>query len=192
MNTMVKAGSSTVKVAIINAIGRGFDVANIEVAEPIRHEALVKVKASGLCRTDHTNTVHDMGYPMPSVFGHEITDIFEATGPEIHHLRVGDHVVACLLQSCGVCAKCLGGKPFQCAHGDATMRRVDEPPRLNAVSSAKIAGETKIIVVEINDKKPENGKNERKLVLYYPPNRSPTRKGRPHYRKRTRHWRRTC
>lgn len=132
MSAMVKAESSIVKAAIINAIGRGFDIASIEVAVPIRCEVLVDVKASGLCRTDLLNTVHDMGYPMPSVFGHEVAGIVEAVGPEVQHLRVGDHVVACLLQSCGACAKCLGGKPFQCVHSEATMRRAGEPPRLSA------------------------------------------------------------
>ena len=114
MSTVVEREASIVRAAIINAVGRGFEIADIEIAAPIRREVLVNVKASGLCRTDFTVMSHDMGYPTPSVFGHEIAGVVEAIGPEVYHLRPSDHVVACLLQSCGACAKCLGGKPFQC------------------------------------------------------------------------------
>lgn len=126
----------TVKAAVINALGRGFDLEEITVAAPIRREVRIDVKASGLCRSDVLNTIHDMGYPRPSVFGHEVAGIVEAVGPEVLHLRPGDHVIGCLLQSCGGCAKCLGGKPFQCVDPAATIRAADEPPRLSRKGEA--------------------------------------------------------
>jgi len=54
-----------------------------------------------------------------------------AIGPEVTQLRVGDHVVGSLTQACGVCARCLSGRPFQCSHPDATVRGSTESPRLS-------------------------------------------------------------
>ena len=43
---------------VLNAIGRGFDYENVDIAAPIGHEVLVDVQASGLChpRGCHSET----------------------------------------------------------------------------------------------------------------------------------------
>jgi hypothetical protein len=48
-----------------------------------------------------------------------------------HAIRVGDHVVGSLAQSCGACARCLSGRPFQCQHPESTLRRPTDAPRLS-------------------------------------------------------------
>lgn len=40
------------KALVVNAIGRGFDFEDIQIATPIGREVLVDVQASGLCHTD--------------------------------------------------------------------------------------------------------------------------------------------
>jgi S-(hydroxymethyl)glutathione dehydrogenase/alcohol dehydrogenase len=117
------------KALVVNALGRGFDVEDVEIAPPRGREALVDVQASGLCHTDLLFATHDI-VPTPAVLGHEVAGIVAAVGPDVSHFHVGDHVVGSLAQACGACARCLAGRPFQCQHPEATLRRSDDAPRL--------------------------------------------------------------
>src|ERR1700681_3747588 len=118
------------KALVLNAIGRGFDFEDVDIATPIGREVLVDVQASGLCHTDLLFATHDF-VPTPSVLGHEVAGIVAAVGPDVVQLRVGDHVVGSLAQSCGACARCLSGRPFQCIHPESTLRRPSDAPRLS-------------------------------------------------------------
>ena len=109
------------KALILNALGRGFDVENVEIATPTGREVLVDVQASGLCHTDLLFATHDI-VPTPAVLGHEVAGIVAAVGPDVSQVHVGDHVVGSLAQACGACARCLSGRPFQCQHPEATLR----------------------------------------------------------------------
>ena len=40
------------KALVVNAVGRGFDFEDVQIATPIGREVLVDVLASGLCHTD--------------------------------------------------------------------------------------------------------------------------------------------
>lgn len=119
------------KAAVVNGVGAGFSIEDLELAAPIGREVLIEVKAAGLCHTDLTIATFDMGYAMPSVLGHEVAGVVTAVGPEVTQFSIGDHVVGCLLQSCGSCAKCLAGKPFQCVHPEATERHAGEGTRIS-------------------------------------------------------------
>jgi S-(hydroxymethyl)glutathione dehydrogenase / alcohol dehydrogenase len=118
------------KALVLNALGHGFDFEDVEIAVPIGREVLVDVQASGLCHTDLLFATHDI-VPTPAVLGHEVAGIVAAVGPDVAQLRVGDHVVGSLAQSCGACARCLSGRPFQCQHPESTLRRPDDHPRLS-------------------------------------------------------------
>jgi S-(hydroxymethyl)glutathione dehydrogenase/alcohol dehydrogenase len=118
------------KALVVNALGRGFDVEDVEIATPTGREVLVDVQASGLCHTDLLFATHDI-VPTPAVLGHEVAGIVAAVGPDVSQVHVGDHVVGSLAQACGACARCLSGRPFQCQHPGATLRRPDDAPRLS-------------------------------------------------------------
>jgi S-(hydroxymethyl)glutathione dehydrogenase/alcohol dehydrogenase len=118
------------KALVVNALGRGFDVEDVEIATPRGREVLVDVHASGLCHTDLLFATHDI-VPTPAVLGHEVAGIVGAVGPDVSQIHVGDHVVGSLAQACGACARCLAGRPFQCQHPEATLRRSDDAPRLS-------------------------------------------------------------
>jgi S-(hydroxymethyl)glutathione dehydrogenase/alcohol dehydrogenase len=119
-----------VKALVVNVLGRGFDLEDVDIAAPIGREVLVEVRASGLCHTDLLFATHDF-VPTPSVLGHEVAGIVAAVGPDVAQLRVGDHVVGSLAQSCGACARCLSGRSFQCTHPELTLRRPSDAPRLS-------------------------------------------------------------
>jgi S-(hydroxymethyl)glutathione dehydrogenase/alcohol dehydrogenase len=118
------------KALVVNALGRGFDLEDVDIAPPIGREVLVEVRASGLCHTDLLFATHAF-VPTPSVLGHEVAGFVAGVGPDVTQLRVGDHVVGSLAQSCGACARCLSGRSFQCRQPESTLRRPTDAPRLN-------------------------------------------------------------
>ncbi len=124
------------KAAVVNAVASGFSIEEISIATPMGREVLIDVKAVGLCRTDHTIATVEMGYAMPSVLGHEVAGVVCGVGPSVTSVEVGDHVVGCLAQSCGACARCLDGRPLQCQHAETTLRADGQPPRLSREGAA--------------------------------------------------------
>jgi S-(hydroxymethyl)glutathione dehydrogenase / alcohol dehydrogenase len=127
------------KALVLNSVGRGLDFEDVEIAAPIGREVLVNVRASGLCHTDLLFATNEI-VPTPAVLGHEVAGIVAAVGPDVAHVRVGDHVVGSLAQSCGACVRCLSGRPFQCKYPESTLRRPAAPPRLSRNGVALFQG----------------------------------------------------
>ena len=118
------------KALVVNALSRGFDFEDVQIAAPIGREVLVNVHASGLCHTDLLFATHNV-VPMPAVLGHEVAGIVAAVGPDVAQFHVGDHVVGSLAQVCGACDRCVSGRSFQCKHPESTVRRPTDAPRLS-------------------------------------------------------------
>ncbi len=118
------------KALVVNALGRGFDLEDIDIAAPTGREVLIDVRASGLCHTDLLFATHDI-VPTPAVLGHEVSGIVAEVGPDVRQFHIGEHVVGSLAQSCGWCARCQTGHSFQCQHPEATLRRPTDAPRLS-------------------------------------------------------------
>jgi len=76
------------KALVLNALGRGFDFEDVDIAAPMGREVLVNVQASGLCHTDLLFATHDIA-PTPSVLGHEVAGIVAAVGPDVTQAHVG-------------------------------------------------------------------------------------------------------
>lgn len=118
------------RASVSLGLGHGFEPRDVEIAQPLGREVLVEVRASGLCHSDAHLVGTDFGIVMPAVFGHEVAGVVVRVGPDVSTIDVGDHVVACLLQYCGLCAECVAGRSFACTNKAATLRRVTDPPRL--------------------------------------------------------------
>jgi S-(hydroxymethyl)glutathione dehydrogenase/alcohol dehydrogenase len=127
------------KALVLNALGGGFDLEDVDIAVPMGREVLVDVKASGLCHTDLLFATHDIA-PTPSVLGHEVAGIVAAVGADVTQVHIGDHVVGALVQACGGCARCLSGRSVQCRHPEATVRRQGDAPRLSRAGVALFQG----------------------------------------------------
>jgi S-(hydroxymethyl)glutathione dehydrogenase/alcohol dehydrogenase len=132
-------GESLMKALVVNALGRSFDLEDVDVAAPIGREVLIEVRASGLCHTDLLFATNNIA-PLPAVFGHEVCGVVAQIGPDVTQFRVGDHVVGSLIQSCGSCARCQSGLSFQCLHPEATLRRPGDAPRLSRHGAALFQG----------------------------------------------------
>lgn len=130
------------KGTVTNGMGMGFVLEDIDIADPIGAEVLVRMKASGLCRSDLSIQEHAFGglYPLPALLGHEPAGEVVAVGPDVHDFAVGDHVVGSLIQACGTCKNCLTGKSYICQNPAATTRREGQPPRLSRKGEALFQG----------------------------------------------------
>ncbi len=76
--------------------------------------AVVRVEATGICRSDwHAWRGHDP-VPLPMIPGHEFAGTIAAVGPEVVGFAVGDRVTAPFVNGCGRCAWCLAGEAQVC------------------------------------------------------------------------------
>ena len=85
----------------------------LELEEPARGEALVRIVAVGVCHTDQITRHGDMPMPFPSVLGHEGAGIVERVGDGVKQVAPGDKVIIGW-PSCGECRNCLDGQPRYC------------------------------------------------------------------------------
>lgn len=82
----------------------------IEVGEPQAGEVLVRIRAAGVCHTDHKYLTRGI----PRVLGHEGAGVVEAVGPGVSHLAAGDRVLLNWATPCGGCFQCLRGNASLC------------------------------------------------------------------------------
>ena len=101
---------------------------DVEVAEPIGREVLVRTVATGVCHSDLHYLEGNSIFPAPAVLGHEAAGIVEAAGPQVTEFAPGDHVIACLSQFCGHCDYCFTGRTYLCR--SRPVRAPGEPPKL--------------------------------------------------------------
>lgn len=117
--------------AVINTIGNGFDIEELDIDEPRGQEILVKVEAAGLCHSDRIVATTDRGRPLPMVVGHEMAGVVVGLGPEATDFTIGDHVIASEISFCGTCEECINGATFRCLNPQHALRGSDAPARLS-------------------------------------------------------------
>ena len=84
---------------------------------PTPDGVVVKVGASGLCRSDwHGWMGHDADVRVPHVPGHEFAGTIVEAGREVRHWKVGDRVTAPFSMGCGSCERCRAGSEQICDH----------------------------------------------------------------------------
>ena len=77
---------------------------------------VVRVGATGVCRSDwHAWMGHDP-VPMPNVPGHEFAGTVHAVGPEVTRWAVSDRVTVPFVCGCGRCPSCEAGDTHVCPH----------------------------------------------------------------------------
>jgi alcohol dehydrogenase len=88
-----------------------------DVADPIAPDggAVIRVAASGLCRSDwHAWAGHDDSVHLPHVPGHEFAGVVASVGAGVERWRVGDRVTAPFVNGCGRCEWCRSGQAQVC------------------------------------------------------------------------------
>ena len=90
-------------------------VVTIEDPRPETHGVVVKVEATGLCRSDwHGWMGHDSDIELPHIPGHELAGRIEAVGKDVKNWRVGDRVTVPFVGGCGACPQCHAGQQQVC------------------------------------------------------------------------------
>ena len=97
------------QAALANGAGQ-FTLETVDVAQPMGDEVLVRIKAAGICHTDHAS----LNWKRPLVMGHEGAGVVQAVGPQVTHVRPGDSVVLNWAVPCGNCFQCRRGEPVLC------------------------------------------------------------------------------
>ncbi|MHB1808975.1 MAG: alcohol dehydrogenase catalytic domain-containing protein [Solirubrobacteraceae bacterium] len=104
-----------IRAAVLEEFGKPLSVQEVDLAEPKRGEALVRLLACGVCHTDlYTASGADPSGYAPTVLGHEGAGIVEAVGEGVSSLAVGDHVVTLFSPQCGECVHCLSARTNIC------------------------------------------------------------------------------
>jgi alcohol dehydrogenase len=88
----------------------------VDVPEPTcpADGAVVRVEATGICRSDwHAWRGHDP-VPLPNIPGHEFAGTVAAVGPDVVGFRIGDRVTVPFVNGCGRCTWCLEGDAQVC------------------------------------------------------------------------------
>ncbi|WP_282049518.1 Zn-dependent alcohol dehydrogenase [Maribacter aquivivus] len=97
------------KCAIATGDGK-FIIDTVTIAEPKADEIIVKIKAAGLCHTDHDS----LTWGKPIVIGHEGAGIVEQIGSAITDFKVGDKVILNWATPCMKCFQCQEGNQHIC------------------------------------------------------------------------------
>lgn len=99
----------------------------VPVPSPLPQEALIKVIACGVCRTDLHIMDGELSHPkLPLIPGHEIVGTVIKTGKEVTTLKEGDTVgVPWLGYTCGKCRYCINGRENLCENAKFTGYTLD-------------------------------------------------------------------
>jgi alcohol dehydrogenase len=90
-------------------------IAQLPDPTPAANEVIIRVKASGVCRSDwHGWQGHDADIHLPHVPGHELAGIVVATGSSIRRWTTGDRVTVPFCIGCGTCVQCSNGQQQVC------------------------------------------------------------------------------
>lgn len=104
-----------IRAAVLEGAGRPTSVEELELAAPRPGEVLVRLGASGVCRSDYNAVDGTTSTPWPVVLGHEGAGVVEAVGTAVTRVRPGDHVTLSWTPSCGECGECLRDLPQMCS-----------------------------------------------------------------------------
>ena len=90
-------------------------VVDIPIPEATSYGVVIKVEATGLCRSDwHAWMGHDSDIVLPHVPGHEFAGIISEIGSAVTKFKVGDRVTVPFVCGCGKCTYCLRGDAQVC------------------------------------------------------------------------------
>src|SRR5256885_4048255 len=104
-----------VRAVVFDAFGARPEVREVPDPVPPADGAVVRVAATGLCRSDwHGWMGHDPDVRPPHVPGHEFAGTVAAVGSDVAGGRAGDRVTAPFVCGCGTCSACLAGDHQVC------------------------------------------------------------------------------
>jgi alcohol dehydrogenase len=103
------------RAAVYEKFQGPISIQNISEPTPKNDGVVVKVNASGLCRSDwHGWMGHDPDIRLPHVPGHELAGTIVELGREVKKFKIGDRVTIPFVAGCGDCDECKLGNQQVC------------------------------------------------------------------------------
>jgi len=102
-----------IQAAVLRKKGGPLNIESLQMEGPRDNEVLVRIVASGICRTDIDICEDWDSADTPVVLGHEGAGLVEQVGKQVKGVTSGDHVVLSY-QSCDHCRECRSGHPTDC------------------------------------------------------------------------------
>ena len=103
------------RAAVAFEAGKPLVIETVELDGPKAGEALVEVKATGICHTDaFTLSGDDPEGLFPAILGHEGAGVVVEVGDGVTSVKPGDHVIPLYTPECRQCKFCLSGKTNLC------------------------------------------------------------------------------
>lgn len=106
--------SQQVRGVIAAAKNAEVSIETIVVPDPGPGEALVRVRACGVCHTDVHYRDGGINDEYPFLLGHEASGVVEAVGPDVTDVAPGDFVILNWRAVCGDCRACRRGRSQYC------------------------------------------------------------------------------
>src|SRR5688572_22179678 len=104
-----------VKAAVAQRAGMPLTIEDVALDGPKAGEALVEIKATGICHTDDfTLSGADPEGLFPAILGHEGAGVVVDIGAGVKSLKKGDHVIPLYVPECRECEYCVSGKTNLC------------------------------------------------------------------------------
>src|SRR5258707_542232 len=104
-----------VRAAVAFQAGKPLAVTHVQLEGPKAGEALVEIKATGICHTDEfTLSGKDPEGLFPAILGHEGAGVVVDIGPGVTSVKKGDHVIPLYTPECRSCPSCLSRKTNLC------------------------------------------------------------------------------
>lgn len=145
------------RAVVYDGFGQLPELREVPAPVPDPHGVVVRVEASGLCRSDwHAWQGHDPSVSVPHVPGHELAGVVEEVGVEVTRWAPGDRVTVPFVCACGRCEQCAAGQHQVCtaqtqpgfthwgsfadlvALGQADVNLVRLPEGLSATTAASL------------------------------------------------------
>jgi alcohol dehydrogenase len=103
------------RAAIYNSFQGPFNIENVPDPSPTATGVVLKVEATGVCRSDwHCWMGHDPYITLPHVPGHELAGTVVETGKNISNWHLGECVTMPFVCGCGNCPQCNTGNQQIC------------------------------------------------------------------------------
>lgn len=102
------------KAAVLYEYNQPLVVEDVELDPPKAREVMVKIGATGVCRSDLHFMKGEAIAKLPIVLGHEAAGTVEQVGDGVTSVKAGDRVVLSFVSTCGRCDACTTGHPNMC------------------------------------------------------------------------------
>ncbi len=140
-----------VRAVVAKAVKEPVSVETVIIPDPGPGEAVVAIKACGVCHTDLHYREGGINDDFPFLLGHEAAGVVEAVGDGVTNVAAGDYVVLAWRAPCGTCRACRRGRPWYCfdsANASQSMTLTDGTKLTPALGIGAFAEKTLVAATQ--------------------------------------------